>query len=203
MAWNIQPINVNGGPSSNNNCANSNGGGGFETTLDTEYSVAMSNSFGNYQDTSKVYIYEAPADGVNNGNPGLASSTFFALWNAIINDNHVGVMSMSWGAPEDGWSGSDMDTGHNVLNNMLGLGISPTVLRVTTAPMRTRSRTAAGFSIQGLTPMWSRLEVRSYTSTTTAPTTMRRPGIPGAADAAATLSRPAIRHRAPSTTDAG
>jgi outer membrane protein assembly factor BamB len=127
MAWNIQPINVNGGPSSNNNCANSNGGGGFETTLDTEYSVAMSNSFGNYQDTSKVYIYEAPADGVNNGNPGLASSTFFALWNAIINDNNVGVMSMSWGGPEDGWSGSDMDTGHNVLNNMLGLGISPTV----------------------------------------------------------------------------
>ncbi len=36
-------------------------------------------------------------------------------------------MSMSWGGAEDGWPNSDMDTGHNILTNLVGLGASPTI----------------------------------------------------------------------------
>ena len=93
---------VNGGPAANNNCTLSSGGGGGETTLDTEYSIAMSNSFGCYCDTAKVYIYEAPATAVTSNNqPGMATGTFFDLWNTSINNNQTRILSMSWGGPED------------------------------------------------------------------------------------------------------
>lgn len=128
LAYDIQPVNVDGGPTANTNCANASNGGGFETTLDTEYSTAMSNSFGSYVNTSKVYVYEGPASGVaKNGGPLMASQTFFDLWNTILNDKLTRVMSMSWGGAEDGWSGADENSGHSILNNMLGLGISPVI----------------------------------------------------------------------------
>ncbi len=76
LALNVTRIKVDGGPANNSNCANATnaGGGGFETTLDTEYSTAMANSFGSYLDTAHVYVYEAPATGVSSttGGPTMA-----------------------------------------------------------------------------------------------------------------------------------
>ena len=87
---------------------------GDETTLDMEWAVATSNSLTNSQQTSHVYIYEAP-------NGGLAN--FITMFNTLLSDGHARVMSSSWGCAEiTCWDTPDMDTAHNTFNQMLGEG---------------------------------------------------------------------------------
>ncbi len=128
MAYHWVTTNIDGGPGANSNCDNSSGNGQFETTLDVEYAAAMSNSFGCYCDTSLIDMYQAPSSGVDsNHNPRMAFSTFFDLWNAVTNADNVRVMSMSWGAGEKNWGTTNESTGHNILNNAAGLGITTTI----------------------------------------------------------------------------
>jgi hypothetical protein len=87
-----------------------------ETTLDTEWSIATSNSFGAYQKTSHVYVYEA----VNS-----QLGTFTDMFHAMLNDGHARVMSTSWGCGEfDCYDSGTMDTDHGIFNSMLGQGWS-------------------------------------------------------------------------------
>jgi outer membrane protein assembly factor BamB len=125
MAWHWQEHDVNGGPGANDNCKNANDGGRFETSLDVEYSTAMSNSFGCACDTSTIDVFEAPATGVGSaGDPRLAFSSFFDIWEAVLSANADRVMSMSWGGAESAWGTTNEQTGHNILSNLAGIGIT-------------------------------------------------------------------------------
>ena len=124
MAWHWQERDVNGGPGANDNCKNSNDGGRFETGLDVEYSTAMSNSFACACDTSTIDVFEAPATAVGSGGePRLAFSSFFDIWQAVLSANADRVMSMSWGGAS-AWGATNEQTGHNILSNLAGIGIT-------------------------------------------------------------------------------
>ena len=87
-----------------------------EATLDTEWSLATSNSFGSYLDTAHVYLYV----GANQ-----QFSTYTDMYNQMLNDDHARVFSTSWSCTEvygcphlgdgfaacrlqsDGWPGLD------------------------------------------------------------------------------------------------
>jgi len=104
LAYNVQPIYVDGTPA----CCND------ETTLDAEWSLATANSFGSYLDTSKVWVYE----GANN-----LISTFTDVYNAMLNGNNARVFTTSWGCAEiDCTSAATMDTDHAIFNSMTGQG---------------------------------------------------------------------------------
>lgn len=111
LAYNLNWIFVDGTPPC---CA---GGDSFETTLDTEYSIAMSNSFGCYCTTAHVYVYEG-------ANAHL--STFLDVDNKILSDGNARSFSTSWGATEDVTSGSTMNAFHAVFDAMVGQGWSLT-----------------------------------------------------------------------------
>ena len=81
LAYNVQEVNIDGTPS----CCDAEG------TMDMEWSTAMSNSFGSYQDTSKVYLY----DGAN-----FNDSTFTDMYNQMVSDNVARVFSTSWSCTE-------------------------------------------------------------------------------------------------------
>ena len=85
-----------------------------EGTMDFEWSTAWSNSFGSYQDTSSVSMY----DGVN-----ANFSTFTDVYQAILTANNTRIFSTSWGCEEIYCtSTSVMDTDHNIFNQMAGQG---------------------------------------------------------------------------------
>lgn len=87
---------------------------GDETTLDTEWSIATSNSLTNSNQTAHVYIYEAPSG---------TTADFITEFNTMLSDNHARVMTMSWGCAEiTCWTAGDMDTAHNTFNQMVGQG---------------------------------------------------------------------------------
>lgn len=91
-----------------------------ETTLDTEWATAMSNSFGCYCTTAHVWVYV----GVN-----ANFSTFDAVYNTMLSDGHARTMSSSWGCTEFSYtSGGQMDTDHAIFNNMIGQGWSLAIL---------------------------------------------------------------------------
>jgi Pro-kumamolisin, activation domain len=81
LAYNVQEIDIDGTPP----------GGDGEGTMDMEWSTAMSNSFGSYQDTSKVYIY----DGATNND-----ATWTDIYNSMVNGSVARVFSTSWGCAE-------------------------------------------------------------------------------------------------------
>jgi hypothetical protein len=100
-----------------------------EGTMDLEWSTAMSNSFGSYQDTAHVYMY----DGVS-----FSFGTAVDVYNAMLTDGYARNFSTSWGC-EEGWgpgaglSGdqgcydqTDADTANNVFASMVGQGWSLT-----------------------------------------------------------------------------
>jgi len=104
LAYFYQPIYIDGTPS----CCND------ETTLDTEWAIATANSFGAYQNTSEVFVYE----GVNN-----LLSTFTDVYNQMLSDGHARVMTTSWGCQEISCtSSSTMDTDHAIFDAMVGQG---------------------------------------------------------------------------------
>ena len=85
-----------------------------ETTEDVEYSIAMSNSFGSYLDTSHNYAYLG-----GNGN----NSTFTDIYSDMLSDNTARVMTTSWSCTEVyGCSTSTMDSRHSIFANMVGMG---------------------------------------------------------------------------------
>ncbi len=104
VAGNVQRYFVDGTPA----CCSP------ETTLDVEWSTAMSNSFDTSADTAEVHVYE----GAN-----AHFSTLLDVSNRALSDGHARVLSMSWGAPElYGVGGSTMDSYHAVFNQMSGQG---------------------------------------------------------------------------------
>jgi len=85
-----------------------------EGTMDLEWSLAMSNSFGSYQDTAFVTMY----DGVN---PQFG--TFTDMYNQVLNDNSSRVMSTSWGCAElSCYDSTDINTTHGIFNSLVGQG---------------------------------------------------------------------------------
>ncbi|HEV2423608.1 MAG TPA: Ig-like domain repeat protein [Terriglobia bacterium] len=77
LAYYVQLYDIDGSPSFSD----------AEGTMDTEWSTAMSNSFGSYQDTAKVYVYQG-ANYLNN--------TITDVYNAMLNDGYARVFSTSW-----------------------------------------------------------------------------------------------------------
>jgi len=88
------------------------GGGDDETTLDTEWSIATSNSRGSYLDTAQVWTYEA-AKGFGD---------FGTLYQQMLTDNHVRVVNISYGLSENYFSAALMNSWHATFNQMLGQG---------------------------------------------------------------------------------
>ena len=66
-----------------------------EPTLDAEWSIAMSNSFGSSNDTAHVYMYQ--------GNGPLTD--LLDAWEAALSDDKARVLSTSTGAAEDNYGG--------------------------------------------------------------------------------------------------
>ncbi len=104
LAYNVQEVYVDGTPA----CCDGEG------TLDMEWSTAMSNSFGSYQDTAKVYMY----DGAN-----LNDSTFTDIYNKMVSDNAARVFSTSWSCTEIyGCSSTTMSSRNAIFSEMTGQG---------------------------------------------------------------------------------
>ena len=108
LAYNVQEVFIDGTPS----CCDGEG------TMDMEWSTAMSNSFGSFQDTSKVYLY----DGAN-----FNDSTFTDIYNQMVSDNAARVFSTSWSCTEFfGCNSSEMSTRDAIFSEMAGQGWSLT-----------------------------------------------------------------------------
>jgi hypothetical protein len=104
LAYSIQEVNIDGTPS----CCDAEG------TMDAEWSTAMSNSFGSFQDTSKVYLY----DGAN-----FNDATFTDMYNQMVTDNVARVFSTSWSCTENfGCNSSEMSTRDAIFSEMAGQG---------------------------------------------------------------------------------
>ncbi len=87
-----------------------------EGTLDFEWSTAMSNSFGAFQNTSSVFIYQ----GANN-----LLTTFTDIYSHMLADGNARTMSVSWGCTEFSCADNGtMDTDHGIFNAMVGQGWS-------------------------------------------------------------------------------
>jgi Pro-kumamolisin, activation domain len=104
LAYSVQEINIDGTPT----CCDEEG------TMDMEWSTAMSNSFGSYQDTAKVYLY----DGAN-----FNDSTFTDMYNTMVSNNLARVFSTSWSCTEIyGCNTSEMSTRDAIFSEMTGQG---------------------------------------------------------------------------------
>jgi hypothetical protein len=112
LAYNVTTMDVDGTPS----CPSTNPSCFNEVTLDTEWSLAMSNSRGSLNDTAHVWVYQGG---------DATTSTFIDIFNQILSDGHARVMSTSFGCAEiNCWQLSDMQTAHNTFNMMVGEGWS-------------------------------------------------------------------------------
>src|SRR5215469_8272648 len=103
LAYNVQEVWIDGTPP----------GGDGEGTMDMEWSTAMSNSFGSFAYTSKVYVYDGAA---NN------EATWTDIYNTMVSDNLARVFSTSWGCAEDQCSSSAMATQDAIFAEMAGQG---------------------------------------------------------------------------------
>jgi hypothetical protein len=104
LAYSFQEFNIDGTPA----CCDAEG------TMDLEWSTAMSNSFGSFQDTAKVYLY----DGAN-----FNDSTFTDMYNKMVTDNLARTFSTSWSCTENfGCNSSEMTARNNIFNEMAGQG---------------------------------------------------------------------------------
>ncbi|MGH3158195.1 MAG: S53 family peptidase, partial [Streptosporangiaceae bacterium] len=104
LAYSIQEVYIDGTPA----CCDEEG------TMDAEWSTAMSNSFGSYQDTAKVYLY----DGAN-----FNDSTFTDMYNKMVSDNVARVFSTSWSCTElYGCNTTEMSTRDAIFSEMTGQG---------------------------------------------------------------------------------
>jgi hypothetical protein len=105
LAYNVQEVFIDGTPA----CCDAEG------TMDAEWSTAMSNSFGGFQNTSKVFLY----DGAN-----FNDSTFTDMYNQMVTDNVARVFSTSWSCTEPpyGCNSSELTTRDAIFSEMAGQG---------------------------------------------------------------------------------
>ena len=103
LAYNVQQVYIDGTPP----------GGDEEGTMDMEWSTATSNSFGSYQDTAKVYLY----DGASNTN-----TTWTDIYQSMLNDGVARVFSTSWGCAEDECDPGTVATQDAIFGEMAGEG---------------------------------------------------------------------------------
>jgi hypothetical protein len=82
LAYNIQLYDIDGTPAS----------GDGEGTMDAEWSTAMSNSFGSYVNTSKIYVYQG-ANYMNN--------TITDVYSHMLDDGNARIFSTSWACAEE------------------------------------------------------------------------------------------------------
>lgn len=87
--------------------------GCFEVTLDTEWSLAMGNSFNsNPATTAEVLIYE-----------GASYGDIADVYNQMVSDNQARVSSTSWGCAEFAcFDGPTMDSLDGIFSKMVGQG---------------------------------------------------------------------------------
>ncbi len=105
LAWFYYHVAVNGTPG----CCSD------ESTLDLEWSIATSNSFGAGSDTAQVYNYEA-AQGFGD---------FGTVYQQMLNDNLVRVVNISYGLSETVFiddAPSLLTSWHGIFNQMIGQG---------------------------------------------------------------------------------
>lgn len=107
LAYNVQEIYIDGTPT----CCDGEG------TMDMEWSTSMANSFGGYQNTAKVYMY----DGVNSN-----FGTFNDIYNAMLTDGYARNFSTSWGWVDHTLGGGNMATADAIFASMIGQGWSLT-----------------------------------------------------------------------------
>jgi kumamolisin len=105
LAYNVQEVFIDGSPA----CCDAEG------TMDMEWSTAMSNSFGSFADTAKVYLY----DGAN-----FNDSTFTDIYNQMVSDNAARVFSTSWSCTEPpfGCNISEIAARDAIFSEMAGQG---------------------------------------------------------------------------------
>jgi hypothetical protein len=86
-----------------------------ESTLDLEWSLATSNSFGSEFDTAQVFDYEA-AQGFGD---------FGTVFQQMVNDNLVRIVNISYGLNESYLNGFGLvSSWHSIFNQMLGQGMT-------------------------------------------------------------------------------
>jgi len=113
MVSNVTAVPIDGGIT----WSGSNADG--ETTLDTEWSTATSNSFDTSADTAHVYVYE---------DAGSPEDMYEAMMGGLFPPgtplpNYAKIFTTSWSCTEiHGCSGSEMDTRHGLFNQMVGGG---------------------------------------------------------------------------------
>ena len=112
LAYNLQKRYIDGTYTCNNQPGNPDDGC-IEVTLDTEWSLSTSNSFGAASDTAKIWIYEAPNYG-----------DIFDMYNTMVSDGFAKVTTTSWYCPgEIGcYVSGGMDTLDGIFNKMVGQG---------------------------------------------------------------------------------
>src|SRR5215471_9322346 len=105
LAYNVQEVFIDGTPA----CCDAEG------TMDAEWSTAMSNSFGGFQNTSKVFLY----DGAN-----FNDSTFTDMYNKMVTDNVARVFTTSWSCTEPpyGCNSTELTTRDAIFSEMAGQG---------------------------------------------------------------------------------
>jgi hypothetical protein len=103
LAYNVQQEDIDGTPP----------GGDEEGTMDMEWSTATSNSFGSYQDTAKVYLY----DGASN-----TDTTWTDIYNSMLSEGLARVFSTSWGCAEDECDPGTVATQDEIFSEMAGEG---------------------------------------------------------------------------------
>jgi hypothetical protein len=115
LAFNVTGITVDGGPGFCTVTPTEDCGADFETTLDTEWSLATANSMGSYLDTAHVYVYQGEG-----GYPG-------DVVNQILSDGNAKVFTTSFscgGNPsgEAQCPGGVISSLHSMFNSMNGQG---------------------------------------------------------------------------------
>lgn len=112
LAYNIQLFDIDGTPAPYDG----------EGTMDAEWATAMSNSFGGYVNTAKVYVYQG-ANYMNN--------TIADVYNHMLTDGYARIFSTSWACAEEqsvpGVSSSDcygstMNARDAIFLSMVGQG---------------------------------------------------------------------------------
>ena len=112
LAENVQKVYIDGNYACTNSPKLNYDLNCLEVTLDTEWAMAMSNSFGSYVDTSKVWVYE-----------GASYSNLADVYNFMVSDGHAKVTSTSWSCSEFACAdGPTMDSLDAIFSKMVGQG---------------------------------------------------------------------------------
>lgn len=111
LATNLEQVFVGGTVT----CPGSNPTCNEEATLDLEWATATSNSFGSYLDSAAIWAYEG-SDSLN--------STFMSIYNQMLADDYVRVVSISWGASEGSDGSGTINAMDSAFLQMVGEGWS-------------------------------------------------------------------------------